>query len=72
MVIYMDDILIFSNNVEEHHKRTRRALQRLQDSDLFLKAEKCEFDRQEVEFLGSIIRPGVVAMDPIKLKAIVE
>ena len=72
MVIYMDDILIFSDNVEDHHERTRRALQRLQDSDLFLKAEKCEFDRQEVEFLGSIIRPGVVAMDPVKLKAIIE
>ncbi|KAJ8475477.1 hypothetical protein ONZ51_g6534 [Trametes cubensis] len=72
MVIYMDDILIFSDNVEDHHERTRRALQRLQDSDLFLKAEKCEFDRQEVKFLGSIIRPGVVAMDPVKLKAIIE
>lgn len=70
MVIYMDDILIFSNNVKEHHERTRRALQQLQDSNLFLKVEKCEFDRQEVEFLGSIIRPGVVAMDPIKLKAV--
>ncbi|KAJ8455645.1 hypothetical protein ONZ51_g12371 [Trametes cubensis] len=72
MVIYMDDILIFSDNVEDHHERTRRALHWLKDSDLFLKAEKCEFDRQEVEFLGSIIRPGVVAMDPVKLKAIIE
>ena len=72
MVIYMDDILIFSDNVEDHHEWMRRALQRLKDSDLFLKAEKCEFDRQEVEFLGSIIRPGVVAMDPVKLKAIIE
>ena len=70
IVIYMDDILIFSDNPETHHQRTRRVLQRLQEHDLYLKAEKCEFDKQEVEFLGSIIRPGVVAMDPIKLKAI--
>ena len=72
IVIYMDDILIFSDNIEQHHERTRRVLQRLQESDLFLKAEKCEFDIQEVEFLGSVIKPGVVAMDPVKLKAIVE
>ena len=42
------------------------------NSDLFLKVGKCEFDRQEVEFLGSQIQPAVVAMDPIKLKAIIE
>ena len=55
LIIYMDDILIFSDNSEEHHERTRRVIQRLQENDLFLKAEKCEFDKTETEFLGSII-----------------
>ena len=72
MVIYMDDILIFSKDMEEHHRRTRRVLERMQEHNLFLKAEKCEFDVQEVEFLGSVIRPNEIAMDHDKVKAITE
>jgi hypothetical protein len=70
MVIYMDDILIFSRNEEEHKMRTLRVLKRLQDNDLFLKPEKCEFDKQEVGFLGLVIRPDIIAMDPTKLAGI--
>ncbi|GBE77221.1 Transposon Tf2-6 polyprotein [Sparassis crispa] len=72
IVIYMDDILIFSNDLEEHHVRTRHVLQRLKDNDLFLKPEKCFFDVKEVEFLGMIIRENYIGMDPIKLKGIAE
>ncbi|EEB88780.1 hypothetical protein MPER_13203 [Moniliophthora perniciosa FA553] len=68
--VYMDDILIFSRNKEEHRIRTRRLLERLANQDLFLKPEKCEFDVTEVNFLGMIIRPGHVAMDPTKLAGI--
>ena len=70
MVIYMDDILIFSKDAEVHADRTLRVLQRLQEHDLFLKPEKCFFDVVEVEFLGLIIRPGFIAMDPTKLQGI--
>ena len=72
LAIYIDDILIFSSDITEHHNRTRRVLQRLQDNDLFLNPKKCEFDVKTVEFLGSIIRPDEVAMDPTKLSAILE
>lgn len=72
LIIYMGDILIFSKTKEEHIIQTKRVLQRLREQDLFLKAEKCEFNTTEVEYLGSIIRPGEVAMDPVKLKAIAE
>ncbi|GBE79419.1 hypothetical protein SCP_0206170 [Sparassis crispa] len=72
IVIYMDDILIFSNDLEEHHIRTRHVLQRLKDNDLSLKPEKCFFDVKEVEFLGMIIRENYIGMDPIKLKGIAE
>ena len=72
IIIYMDDILIFSNNLEEHRKRTRRVLQRLQDHALHLKPEKCLFEVAEVEFLGAIISAGKISMDPVKLKAIHE
>jgi len=70
VIIYMDDILIFSDNIEDHRKRTLRVLQRLQENDLFLKTEKCAFEVSEVEYLGMIIRPGQIAMDPKKLAGI--
>ena len=70
IVIYMDNILIFSDNLEDHQKRTLRVLQRLQENDLFLKIEKCFFEVTEIEFLGMIIRPGYIAMDEAKLKGI--
>jgi Reverse transcriptase (RNA-dependent DNA polymerase) len=55
IVIYMDDILIFLENPPEHQERTQKVLQRLQEHDLYLKAEKCKFDVQEVKFLGLIV-----------------
>src|ERR1700709_2580866 len=70
VVIYMDDILIFSSSVEEHKERTRRILDKLRQERLFLKPTKCTFDVQEVDFLRMIIRPGQVAMDPAKLSGI--
>jgi hypothetical protein len=70
VVIYMDDILIFSSSAEEHKERTRRILDKLRQERLFLKPTKCTFDVQEVDFLGMIIRPGQVAMDPAKLSGI--
>ena len=70
IVIYMDDILIFSRNCEEHTERTKCILQCLQEHDLYLKAEKCKFKVQEVEFLGMIIKPDEIAMDLTKLAGI--
>lgn len=72
IVIYMDDILIFSDNEKDHHERTRRVLARLKQHDLYLKPEKCSFDVQEVEFLGLIIHPNHLAMDPTKLNRVCD
>jgi hypothetical protein len=66
----MDDLLIFSNNLEEHHTKTRRILDIIRKERLFLKPEKCTFDAQEVEYLGMIVRPGCVAMDVAKTDGI--
>uniref|UniRef100_A0A0W0FSN7 RNA-directed DNA polymerase n=1 Tax=Moniliophthora roreri TaxID=221103 RepID=A0A0W0FSN7_MONRR len=71
-VVYMDDILIFSKDQDEHRKRTERLMHRLKKHDLFLKPEKCEFDITEVVFLGMVIRPRYIAMDPIKLAGIAD
>ncbi|THG94351.1 hypothetical protein EW145_g8158 [Phellinidium pouzarii] len=70
ILIYMDDILIFSDNLEDLCHKTNRVLNVLQENDLFLKPEKCIFKVQEVEFLGMIIRPDNIHMDPIKLAGI--
>ncbi|ESK82075.1 reverse transcriptase-rnase h-integrase [Moniliophthora roreri MCA 2997] len=71
-VVYMDDILIFSKDQAEHKERTERLMRRLKEHDLFLKPEKCEFDMTEVVFLGMVIRPGYIAMDPVKLAGIAD
>uniref|UniRef100_A0A0W0G5G3 Putative reverse transcriptase-rnase h-integrase n=1 Tax=Moniliophthora roreri TaxID=221103 RepID=A0A0W0G5G3_MONRR len=71
-VVYMDDILLFSKDQTEHRKQTERLMRRLKKHDLFLKLEKCGFDVTEVVFLGMVIRPGYIAMDPVKLAGIAE
>jgi hypothetical protein len=70
VAVYMDDILIYSCNLEHHHKIVCEVLKRLQEYNLYLKPEKCEFEKQEMEYLGMIIRPGEVQMDPGKVAAV--
>ena len=72
LVIYMDDLLIYSDNDIEHTAHTKRVLQRMKELDLYLKLEKCSFTVREVEYLGMIIKPGSLAMDPIKVTGIAE
>ncbi|CCM07259.1 uncharacterized protein FIBRA_09606 [Fibroporia radiculosa] len=55
LVIYIDDILIYSTDHAEHQQHTQLVLQCLKESDLFLKPKKCFFDVSEVEFLGFIL-----------------
>ncbi|SJL09551.1 uncharacterized protein ARMOST_12931 [Armillaria ostoyae] len=72
ITVYLDDILIFSKTLEEHRKITRRVLELLRKHKLFLKAEKCEFEVLETEYLGVIISEGSIRMDPVKLAGIAE
>jgi len=72
VVIYMDDILIFTGDMETHRRIVRQVLQRLQDEDLFLKPEKCFFERDSIKYLGMIISHNQVRMDPAKLAAIAD
>ena len=55
MVVYLDDILIFTRMEEEHVKAIRRVLQVLQEYKLFLCLEKCEFCKEPIEYLGLVI-----------------
>ena len=70
--IYMDDILIFAQTKEELRAITRMVLDRLRRHKLYLKAEKCEFEKEQVEYLGLVISHNRVAMDPAKIAAVAE
>ena len=70
VIIYMDDIFIYTHDEETLPKNTRRVLERLQDNDLFLKPTTCEFNKLKVEYLGMVIEEGKILMDSGKLKGI--
>lgn len=72
IIVYMDDILIFSDTEDEHWERVREVLHRLSHHKLSLKVSKCEFLKSEIPFLGMIVGHGQICMDPKKTTAIAE
>ena len=72
VVVYLDDILIFSNSYDEHVKHVREILSRLAKHKLYAKPEKCEFHKESLEYLGMIISPEGIEMDKHKVQAITE
>ncbi|KAL0195002.1 hypothetical protein M9458_008574, partial [Cirrhinus mrigala] len=72
VIVYIDDILIFSNSLAEHVQHVRAVLQRLIQHQLYAKEEKCQFHQQNIAFLGYVISPEGVAMDDSKVKAVRE
>jgi Reverse transcriptase (RNA-dependent DNA polymerase) len=69
---YLDDILIYSETLAEHEKHVQQVLEALSKVNLHLKPEKCHFHCTEVKYLGLVITPGGVRMDPDKVSAITE
>ena len=72
VVIYLDDILIYSENELVHIIHVRTVLERLRQNELHVKPEKCYFHSTSVEYLGVIISPNGVLMDPKKVQIITE
>jgi len=72
MVVYLDDIPIFTRMEEKHAKAIRRVLQVLQEHKLFLRPEKCEFCKERIEYLGLVISENEVSMDPVKVAGVRE
>ena len=66
----MDDIFIYSKHLREHHQVVQEVLKRLEHYNLYLKLEKCKFEKDSMEYLGMIICPGEVQMDPGKVTAV--
>ena len=69
---YLDDILIYSETLEEHQAHVKKVLEALSKVGLHLKPKKCEFHKTEVKYLGLIISADGVNMDQKKVKAVVE
>ena len=67
---YLDDILIYSDTMEDHMQHVRRVLERLTEAGLHLKPEKCEFHKTEVKYLGLIIGTDGIKMDPSKVETV--
>uniref|UniRef100_A0A6I8RAB1 Gypsy retrotransposon integrase-like protein 1 n=1 Tax=Xenopus tropicalis TaxID=8364 RepID=A0A6I8RAB1_XENTR len=70
VVVYLDDILIFSQDLETHRSQVKEALSRLRENSLFAKLDKCTFEVPKISFLGYIISSRGFEMDPAKVSAI--
>ena len=70
MVVFIDDILIYSRSTEEHERHLRKILQLLRDKQFYAKFKKCEFWLKKVGFLGHIIDKEGISVDPAKIEAI--
>jgi hypothetical protein len=72
VVVFIDDILVFSKIEEEHETHLRLVLEKLRAHQLYLKFSKCEFWLSEVAFLGYVISAGGVSVDPDKVRDILN
>jgi hypothetical protein len=72
IVVFIDDILVYSQNEQEHVEHLRKVLQRLRDCQLYAKLSKCKFWISEVLFLGHIINRDGLAVDPKKVEVILD
>jgi Reverse transcriptase (RNA-dependent DNA polymerase) len=72
MIVYMDDILAFSKMIDGLKKIEQIILKKARKYDLYFKAKKCEFRKLKIEYLGLVIEEGKLAMDPAKLKGILD
>ena len=69
-MIYLDDILIFSNSLEDHWVHVRHILEHLCEYNLHSKPDKCLFHMQKIEFLGFMVTPTGISMDTAKTNAV--
>ncbi|KAL0549287.1 hypothetical protein IC582_013768 [Cucumis melo] len=70
VIVFIDDILIYSKTEAEHEKHLRMVLQTLRDNKLYAKFSKCEFWLKQVSFLGHVVSKAGVSLDPAKIEAV--
>ena len=72
VLVFLDDILIYSKNREEHEEHLRLTLQLLREHRLYAKLSKCDFYRDRIQYLGHIILEEGISVDPKKIEAIIN
>ena len=72
VVVYLDDIVVYSDSLDEHLDHLRKVLSTLRTHQLYVKPKKCEFGCVQITFLGHIICNGEVRMNSKKIQAIID
>jgi len=72
VLIFIDDILIYSRSRKEHEEHLRLVLQTLREHQLYAKFSKCDFFKEEIQYLGHVITKEGIAVDPEKIRTIME
>jgi hypothetical protein len=72
VIVFIDDILVYSKSLEEHEDHLRIVLQILRDKKLYAKLKKCEFWLNQVVFLGHVVSKDGITVDPSKIEAVVS
>jgi hypothetical protein len=72
VMVFIDDILVYSKTMEEYEEHLRIVLQQLREHQLYAKFSKCEFWIMEVPFLGHVISPEGITVDPGKVKEVLD
>jgi hypothetical protein len=72
VVVFIDDILVYSRSEEEHKEHLRLTLQKLLENRLYTKLSKCEFWMKQVTFLGHVILKGGISVDPSKVQDVLR
>jgi Reverse transcriptase (RNA-dependent DNA polymerase)/RNase H-like domain found in reverse transcriptase len=70
VIIYLDNILIFSDNKDNHFRHVSEVLKRLRKHGLYANGKKCDFHSESIDYLGHMIRPNGLQIDPAKVKVI--
>jgi hypothetical protein len=72
VVVFIDDILVFSKSKKEHEEHLRIVLQRLCDHQMYAKFSKCEFWLTQVQFLGHVVSSEGISVDPSKVQDVLD
>jgi hypothetical protein len=72
MIVFIDDILVYSESEEDHAEHLRIVLTRLKDHQLYAKFSKCEFWLKTVLFLGHVLSESEISVDPSKVQEVMD
>ena len=72
VVVFIDDILVYSKDAQEHDQHLRIVMETLRENKLYAKLSKCDFWLKEVSFLGHIVSAEGIKVNPIKIEAVVN